>query len=302
MALAPCQTAVDSSGRELVEHGTTGLPVACYHDDLGRRDVPWHWHDELEAAVVTEGCAVVSAGERKCVVRAGEGFFINSGILHGCRDADNSNCRFHSVVFHPRLVGGSLDSVIYQHYVQPLTENHALEFLRLSGEEPWQRSALEAIEESWQACRTELYGYEFRIRDALSRLVLLLQQNGPVQQAQPGVRTLRNGERIKVMLQFVHDHYSDEVTMGQIAASAAVSESECLRCFRATVDTTPIRYLRQYRIRQAARLLCHTEERISDIASRCGFQDMSYFTKSFREQLGCTPTEYRRRAECPERS
>ena len=104
------------------------------------------------------------------------------------------------------------------------------------------------------------------------------------------------------MLQFVHDHYSDEVTMGQIAASAAVSESECLRCFRATVDTTPIRYLRQYRIRQAARLLCHTEERISDIASRCGFQDMSYFTKSFREQLGCTPTEYRRRAECPERS
>ena len=139
MALAPCQTAVDSSGRELVEHGTTGLPVACYHDDLGRRDVPWHWHDELEAAVVTEGCAVVSAGESKRVVRA-------------------------------------------------------------------------------------------------------------------------------------------------------------------TVDTTPIRYLRQYRIRQAARLLCPTEERISDIASRCGFQDMSHFTKSFREQLGCTPTEYRRRAECPERS
>lgn len=139
MALAPCQTAVDSSGRELVEHGTTGLPVACYHDDLGRRDVPWHWHDELEAAVVTEGCAVVSAGESKRVIRA-------------------------------------------------------------------------------------------------------------------------------------------------------------------TVDTTPIRYLRQYRIRQAARLLCHTEERISDIASSCGFQDMSYFTKSFREQLGCTPTEYRRRAECPERS
>ncbi len=139
MALAPCQTAVDSSGRELVEHGTTGLPVACYHDDLGRRDVPWHWHDELEAAVVTEGCAVVSAGESTRVVRA-------------------------------------------------------------------------------------------------------------------------------------------------------------------TIDTTPIRYLRQYRIRQAARLLCHTEERISDIASRCGFQDMSYFTKSFREQLGCTPTEYRRRAECPERS
>ena len=139
MALAPCQTAVDSSGRELVEHGTTGLPVACYHDDLGRRDVPWHWHDELEAAVVTEGCAVVSAGESKRVIRA-------------------------------------------------------------------------------------------------------------------------------------------------------------------TVDTTPIRYLRQYRIRQAARLLCHTEERISDIASRCGFQDMSYFTKSFREQLGCTPTEYRRRAERPERS
>ena len=81
-----------------------------------------------------------------------------------------------------------------------------------------------------------------------------------------------------------------------------MSAGESKRVIRATVDTTPIRYLRQYRIRQAARLLCHTEERISDIASRCGFQDMSYFTKSFREQLGCTPTEYRRRAERPERS
>ena len=98
-------------------------------------------------------------------------------------------------------------------------------------------------------------------------------------------------------------HWHDELEAAVVTEGCAVvSAGESKRVIRATVDTTPIRYLRQYRIRQAARLLCHTEERISDIASRCGFQDMSYFTKSFREQLGCTPTEYRRRAECPERS
>lgn len=293
MALSLCLTSVDSRGRELAQHGTADFPIACYHDDLGEAYVPWHWHEELEAVLISEGCCTVAAGNDKHIVRAGEGFFVNSGVLHGCWDLDDSGCRFHSLVFHPRLVGGSLGSVYYQKYVLPLVENHDVESLHLKPEIPWQRTALEAIECAWQACYAEPEGYEFRVRSALSKLVLELHENLPPARKFPRDKAFRDGERMKAMLQYIHDNFTEELNTAKIASSAAISESECLRCFRNTIGTTPIKYLRQYRLQQACMLLSTTREKIADISQQCGFQDVSYFTKTFREQKGMVPSEYR---------
>lgn len=293
MPIALCNTEVDSKGRELAEHGTTAFPVACYHDDLSKEEVPWHWHEELEAAVVTQGRAIVAAGKEKYTIHSGEGFFVNSGILHGCWDVDTSGCRFHSIVFHPRLVGGSLDSVFYQSYVQPLAENHGLESIHFRSDVPWQAEALSAIEKAWQTCVREGYGYEFRARSALSELILLLQGHVSVPAMQPGEKARRDAARIKLMLHYIHEHCADELNTKRIARSAAISDSECLRCFRSTIGTTPIQYVRQYRIQRAAHLLTATQLRIGDICAQCGFQDISYFTKTFREIKGCTPAQYR---------
>ena len=95
------------------------------------------------------------------------------------------------------------------------------------------------------------------------------------------------------MLRFIHANHSSELNTKRIADSVMISESECLRCFHTTINTTPIQYLKQYRIQQAAHLLVFSADKISDIAARCGFQDMSYFTKTFKQLKGCVPSEYR---------
>lgn len=295
MALAECNTTVDKTGQELVVHGTTAFPIACYNDDFRKMDVPWHWHPEWEAVLLTEGSCTVAAGNQKYVLSEGQGFFINSGILHGCWDLDATGCMFHSIVFHPRLVGGSLDSIFHQHFVQPLLEHPALEIVLLSPSVPWQSKALEAIEEAWQQCACEPAGYAFRTRSALSELVYLLHSNMPSVQRVSSGKSIRDGERIKTMLSFIHENYSNDMSTHRIAQSALISESECLRCFRTTIGTTPIQYVKQYRIQQAALLLCSTQKSVSEIASQCGFQDMSYFSKAFREVKGCVPTQYRQR-------
>lgn len=293
MAIALCNTTVDRYGRELVQHGTTAFPVACYHDDFRQMDVPWHWHEELEAVLISEGSCTVAAGNEKYVLREGEGFFVNSEILHGAWNGSESGCRFHSLVFHPRLVGGSLDSVFYQSYLQPLLSHHAFEVMALRPSVPWQKQALEAIEAAWQECSREPVGYEFRVRSTLSELVFLLCSNMPSPGFSGSEKNLRDAERIKTMLTFIHGNYASELTTRDIAASAMISDSEALRCFHATIGTSPIQYVKQYRIQQAAKLLLASQRKIADIASVCGFQDMSYFTKSFREEKGCTPTQYR---------
>ena len=296
MALSEYIVTVGSDGRELLEHGSTEFPIACYHDDFRKTDVPWHWHQEWEAAVVTQGRCVVAADNRTVTLCAGQGFFLNSGVLHACWTEENPDCRFHSMSFHSRLVGGSLDSVFHQRYVQPMLDNPALNFVPLSPDIPWQNAALEAVEAAWQACVREEQDYVFEVRGALSRLAVLLNRNMPQPAQSSGSKAARDGERIKTMLSFIQEHYPADLNTAAIAACASISESECLRCFRNTIGTTPIQYLKQYRIRQAARLLTETREKVSEIAVKCGFQDMSYFTKSFREQMGTTPTEYRKTA------
>lgn len=294
MALSECCINIDSHGQELVDHGTNAFPVACYQDDFHVMNVPWHWHPEWEAVRIVEGSCTVAAGQDKIVLHSGEGFFINSSVLHGCWDLEESGCIFHSLVFHPRLVGGSLDSILHQQYVQPLIDNRMLEWVPLSPRIPWQSEALDAIEAAWQACIHEEQGYEFSVRSALSSLILQLWKNTPQSPERHESGSLRHSERIKTMLSYIHDHYGNELDVGRIASAASIGESECLRCFRSTIGTTPIRYVKQYRLQQAANQLVSTNHHISDIAETCGFSDMSYFTKSFREQMGCTPTEYRK--------
>ena len=81
MALQNYQVKISETGEELLQHGTALFPIACYHDDLSVAPVPWHWHEELEAAVVTEGGAVVAVGTERYALQPGEGFFVNANVL-----------------------------------------------------------------------------------------------------------------------------------------------------------------------------------------------------------------------------
>ncbi len=294
MALKECVSTVDERGRELLEHGTALFPAVCYHDNLEVMKVPWHWHEEIETTIVEGGDIVLSVGGETCRVRPGDGFFINTGVLHGMWPAAAGSCRLRAVLYHPRLVGGGIDSIFYQGYLQPLLSDPCRPYVLLHQSVPWEREALEAIQRAWEACAEEPPGYEFQVRAALSREVFLLCAHCPAERRTPPERTLRAGERIKAMLQHIEEHYGEELTTARIARSAAVSESECLRCFRAMLGTTPIQYVKQLRIQKAAELLLSTGRRVADIAAQCGFQDASYFTRTFREHRGCSPAEYRR--------
>lgn len=297
MLLDRCEAAAtDRQGRELAAHGTPLFPVACYRDDLCEAPVPWHWHEECEALVIETGAARVAVSGAERVLRAGEGCFVNTGALHAVWPEGQGPCRLRSLVFHPRLVGGGVDSVLWQKYLEPLLADRGRPCVVFCAA-PWEREAAAAIEGAWQACVSEEAGFEFAVREQLSRLILLLTQHCPAAEKKLPERALRAGERIKTMLQYIQRHYGEPLTLADIARSAAVSENECLRCFRRMVGASPIRYLKQLRIQKAAVLLRTTDQKISEIGAACGFQEMSYFARTFRSLKGCTPGAYRRRGE-----
>lgn len=295
MALALCDIQTNEQGRELTRHGTHQFPIACYHDNLSINAVPWHWHPELEVFVVSEGTAVAAVGAERFTLRQGEGLFINTGVIHAAWAYDRLDCRLHSAVFHPRLVGGSPDSVFWLKYLQPLLGEGGPEWVRLGGLEGWRREAVQAVESAWKSCTAEPQGYEFRTREELSRLIFLLSRRRPSASPVKSEKLLRDEGRVKRMLEHIHRNYAGALTTASIAGAAAISESECLRCFRHIIGLPPIQYLTQYRIQKAAELLLSLPElNVAEVGARCGFQDASYFAKTFHALKGCAPSEYRR--------
>ena len=297
MALSACTpVSTDHRGRELVSHGTALFPVACYHDDISLQAVPWHWHEELEAILVRSGTARVAVNGEEYRLGPGDGFFINTGVLHGIWCEGEEPCFVDSAVFHPRLVGGGVDSILWQKYLEPLLSDLCRPCVSLSGGAAWEREAAAAVDGAWRACRSEEEGFEFQVREHLSRLIFLLARSGPGAEASPTRQALRDGERAKRMLRYIQEHYREELTLAQIAASANLSKNECLRCFRRMTGSTPVQYVKQMRVQRAAELLASTDRMISDIGQDCGFQEMSYFARTFREIMGCVPGAYRRGA------
>ena len=249
MALSSCiPVSTDAKGRKLIEHGTALFPVACYHDDLQRLEVAWYWHEALEVLVVEKGTARVSVNGADHLVRQDEGFFINTGILHGAWQEGAEPCRLHSIVFHPRFVGGSVDSILWQKYLEPLLTDSSWPCVYFSNRSVWEAAASKIIEAAWQLCVSEEEGFEFRTRELLSQIVLLLFQNQPPTEKKTSEKVIRDGKRTKAMLQYIQAHYHEEISLLQIAESAHICESECLWCFRSVIGRSPIQYVKQVRV------------------------------------------------------
>ena len=285
-------TVLDSAQHEVDDHGTADFPIACYFDDLTQIDTPWHWHDEIEIGTVESGSVIISTSHHEFTAHEGDCIFINSGILHSMRNAaPGEECHLDLLVFHTRLLSGYPGSRIDTQYIQPVITNPAMESLLFSDISS-NISAL--IPDAWMECVKEDFGFEVQIHYLLSQLFLYLNQTHISVSASERTKMLRTNERIKKMLTYIHEHFPEEITVSQIAMSAAISESECLRCFRNVLKMPPVNYLRSYRIQKCAELLLSTSWKISYIAEECGFHEMSYFSKIFKEVYHCTPSDYRR--------
>lgn len=287
---------LDATGREKAVRGTPMFPCAIYDTDISKftgGEIPWHWHGELELMVVKDGALALCLPERKVLLRAGQGAFINANVLHSIRPMGQPGGRFLTLVFDAALIGGAKESAFHVKYVRPVLACRALQFFKFDDYTPWQHEAMECFLHAYDYYANEPFGYELLIRSDLSRLWYLLTKNLVHVLAATPAPTEADDERVKRMLGFLQTHYAEQITLEQIAASANISQRECFRCFERTLGMPPVEYLVRYRIGVAADLLIGTKQPVTDVCFAVGFRDPSYFSKIFRKQLGCTPRQYR---------
>lgn len=99
---------------------------------------------------------------------------------------------------------------------------------------------------------------------------------------------------LKRVMQFVEENIANsDVGVGDMALAAATSRSGLQRKLKQTLGVTPQELMHQARIKRACHMLRATDKNVSEVAYACGFSDPKYFSRSFRQAVGQTPTEYR---------
>ena len=103
-------------------------------------------------------------------------------------------------------------------------------------------------------------------------------------------------QKLKKAVSYISRHYSEQISLTDLAAHCNVSKQQLIRYFKHYFGTTPISYINEYKLARAKELLFNSPNLlISEIASEIGFGTQYYFTKLFTKHTGETPSHYRYR-------
>lgn len=277
--------------RESAEHRTNGLPIAFYQveDRHPRYEMMHHWHREYELIYVLSGTLHLTMETAGVVLHTSEFALVNPGVLHSGRP---NRCRYECVVFDAdALTRGLLN--LHPNGRKLLSQT--AEIMPFSG--PGADAVRPHVEGLFAAMRRQKPGFEL---EAVSHIcgffAAVLQNDLSVDRTAAAPGRAAHLAPLERAIAYMEKQYQHPISLEEMAAQAGFSRKYFSDYFKKMTGKTPIEYLNCYRIERACELLLETELPVTRIALDCGFNDLSYFIKTFREQKATTPGHYRRTA------
>lgn len=276
---------------ELKQHGTVDFPIQLYRLDRGaaKFEMVHHWHREQELIRVLRGELITTVDRTERTICAGQSIFVNSDSLHAAHPTDE-NCEYECVVFD---VGGFVPS-------QPDLRSFLYGFLsgqrRVSehaSEDPTVHAAIDRLF-SIMGASEEGSSSRFEVIAALYSLFAAWERGGYSEIYEPVHDTDENTTRLKKALILIRSSYREDLTLSQMAACCEMSPQYFCSCFRTMTNRSPMEYLNYYRLTAAVKMLVNTDETVTQIAYSCGFNDLSYFIKQFKNEKGVSPGKFRK--------
>ncbi|MCM1499130.1 MAG: AraC family transcriptional regulator [Clostridium sp.] len=250
-------------------------------------DISIHWHDEVEFIYVIEGSIRYQLQDKIVQIKAGEGIFVNSRQLH-LIVSNHCDVILYCLIFHPTILCAS--NSVAEKFVSPIVCNDSLSHIMLSSSVAWQEKILKSIEEIYGVlgADTEELGVMrliYSIWETLSGNIVCYPDTDN------GVN--RDLALVKEMISYIHQHYTERVTIKQLCEVGWIGKTKCTSLFDRYVNMTPMQYVKNYRIERSIKLLRETDRRITEIAYDVGFSEGSYFSESFRQVMGVSPQQFR---------
>lgn len=102
--------------------------------------------------------------------------------------------------------------------------------------------------------------------------------------------------RLEPALRYLESHLSEPVRCRELAKMTSLSETRFQHVFKEAMGLSPMRYMRNIRIRKAQELLCQSDMQIAEAGAAAGYPDIFHFSKVFKTACGISPSVYRKEA------
>ncbi|MDK8181540.1 AraC family transcriptional regulator [Paenibacillus sp. UMB4589-SE434] len=246
-----------------------------------------HRHSFFEACYVMEGQGIYMEDDREYELLAGTVFLSRPGKWHQIRSKNGMALCYAAFEL---IEEGSTSS-----YIQ------AYRHLAEKGVPVLQDAAASPTANLWSTIvsmfkETSSFPALAVHHTALTLLISLLPLHGGGQDTLSETTQVKNegNPLFRQAKLFIDDNISENLTLQLVAQHLHISSRHLTRLFAQEMNQTFVHYIQERRVQLAAEMLLQEELEIKDIASRCGFESVHYFTRVFSRKLGVAPARFRR--------
>lgn len=252
-------------------------------------EFPPHWHEELEIIYVLEEELVIGLNNEIYTLKPRDILLINSSEVHFFVTPPKKSKRI-ILQFEQRLFGPLSAMMRENKFVTPhLSSSNESE---TQVHQSLERQILSIIEE-YSKMRQ---GFQLVIQARLYDFMVVLLRQVPMEKYSSMERSkhLKRLERLEHVFEYVADNYAKEITLNEIARTANFSVYHFTRFFKETTGMTFIQYLNNFRVSKAVKYLTETDDPITEVAFRSGFDSIKTFNRVFKQLKGCSPSSFKK--------
>lgn len=276
--------------RERMDMPDPQFPIKLHHCEFyekGQILFHPHFHEHLEILYFVQGGAMIECNSKEIYVQEGEFIILNSNDLHY-----GINCSEH-VIYNALITDLSLlqspsPDAVETKFIAPLAQNMVL-FQNHISDDHELRMAFEQIRHEF---RSKELGYELAIKSSMYRmLTLLFRKYISIYMPKSAYNNrVKNVARFAPIFKYIEEHYLEPLTVDQLARMAGLSRFHFSRLFSELTNKTVTEYINQFRINKSEYLLRNTEMTISEVALASGYNDISYFSRTFKKYKKVPPS------------
>ena len=276
--------------KENKPHGTKDDPFSTYHiKNEGRSfQIPVHWHDELEIIYVKSGFLTVSISGENYIGTPGDAFVVSPGNLH-FMGSQAGEVDYFTFLFPLEYISFCTDDMLDDKLLEPLNSGHLMINPRVKD------SAKELCEQLIDIYMAENDETESKITAQIKTKIILLQFILEMWKKGFVIENDTSGRNIveKEMVSYIQQNFTGKISLKEFGEQFHLSEKYISRYFKEHFHITLSQYITYLRLENAKQLLQDTDLSVTETAMQSGYQNVSYFIRSFKKTYGISPLKYR---------
>ena len=277
--------------KENKPHGTKDDPFSTYHiENAGRSfQIPVHWHDEFEIIYVRSGFLTVSISGESYIGKTGEAFVVSPGNLH-LMGSQTGTVDYYTFLFPLKYISFRKDDMLDEKLLEPLNSGHLMICPRVKDTA---KELCEQLIEIYMAKKDESeskIATQVRTKIILLQFILEMWKKGfVIENDTSGRNTVE-----KEMVSYIQQNFTGKISLREFGEQFHLSEKYISRYFKEHFHITLSQYVTYLRLEHAKQLLQDTDIPVTDVAMQSGYQNVSYFIRSFQKAYAVSPLKYRK--------